>query len=503
MRPRAVPLTAVLAVGLLAAALVASLLHATGDPAASTGEPPAAWVQVPAELGEPHKIHLDPNQCRPGHILRIISENWENRDFPASQRNPKWRSTDVYSPLPGLLDEIEWGRCKDEASVGKASAWSVGGGSVGSTLSCANKDYPQGPSCRSDGTCRILTELQYYYFELDTPAANYGLRVTFDYKAKMPDGALVVGAGDLDAERDAEGKIPIYSDPNLPLPPDTADQWLRGLIANLDHEAVRDKKRVVLVFQYKDDAPSAENYGVFLDNIHVDLKFDPNPCPIESATATPPPTPTRTPPPTNTPVIFPTNTTRPPTRIPVPGYVPLNMKNFQSKDFTPIAPGPSATTTPTSSATPTQTPTITPTPTVTPTRTPIPTPTWTPVPVPDVRIARILYTTWPPTTRLEVATLRNQGTGPQLMDGWRLFDYDNTVNCRFPDGVVIGPDEEYEVRSGKDATDGEVAGIDGFKCSDKFIWDNNEDEGWLFDENNDLIDRYCYDRLGPYWCPVP
>ena len=120
-----------------------------------------------------------------------------------------------------------------------------------------------------------------------------------------------------------------------------------------------------------------------------------------------------------------------------------------------------------------------------------------------MRIFDVMYTSGNPRDRIEVVTLRNLGTGPQLMDDWRVFEKKNTKTCDMPLGVVIGGGEKYEIRSGRDAVDGVVEGIDGFKCNDAFIWDNNEDEAWLFDDMDNVIDRYCYDRDGRYYCPLP
>jgi hypothetical protein len=89
------------------------------------------------------------------------------------------------------------------------------------------------------------------------------------------------------------------------------------------------------------------------------------------------------------------------------------------------------------------------------------------------------------------------------MRGWRLYNQSSYTNCRFPNDVTIPPDGLYEIRSGRDSVDGEVNGIDGFVCSEDFIWSNNEDEGWLYNEINVAVDRYCYDEGGPFYCPLP
>lgn len=115
----------------------------------------------------------------------------------------------------------------------------------------------------------------------------------------------------------------------------------------------------------------------------------------------------------------------------------------------------------------------------------------------------MLPTTGNPRDRREVARLKNVGTAPQPMRGWRLYVESSYKNCSFPDGLVIAPQQFYEVRSGRDAVAGVVDGIDGFVCSEDFLWDNYEDEGWLYNDINTPIDRFCYDPGGPYYCPLP
>lgn len=511
MKARSVRPRTLLLLGLLVAAILISMPHQDLGNVVSAGNEPAAWIHVPDDLGEPLRVSDfpvtagEPQQgCRPGELARIVSESWEYPDFPSNPKNLKWRSRDEDSAVPGFLDYIEWGRCADHASLGEASAWVVGGGTTGSQLSCANKEYPTGPNCRGDGGCSINTVLEYYFLDLRTPKVNYGLRVTLDYKAKMPEGSFLVGAGDLDAERDAEGNVPIYTDPNARLPADTADQWLRGVMVNIDAEEIRNKARVVLVFGYTDPNPNPENWGLFLDNIHLDVKFHENPCPPGSATVTPLPTHTPTATATNTrerPTIEPdTPTPRPPK----PAFVPLSLKSKDLARITPIPTAPTATPTPTRTDTPTvtNTPTATTTPTIPPT--PTLTPTWTPPPRPDVRILSILPTTGNARDRREIATLKNGGTGPQSLDGWRIYAKEAYKNCYIPDGVVLGPQDMYEIRSGRDSVDGVVNGIDGYVCEpDSYIWNNNADEGWLYDQYDTPKDRYCYDEGGPYYCELP
>ncbi len=506
MTNRASRLGGLVLVTALAIALWQSLHLAQSQAGPAWSSEPAAWIELPPDLGQPLQIPMAPEQgCQPGNILRAFSENWERRDFPANPDNPRWRSVDRYASVPGLLDEIEWGRCTDEASLGSASAWSVGGGSSGSQLSCAAKDYPPklGTRCRSDGTCRVQSELQYFTLGLNTPSRNVGVRITMDYKTRMPEGALLVGAGDADAPQDAQGRIPVYSDPDAPITADTGGQWVRGAIFNIVNEAIANKPKVVIVIRYRDDTPLERYYGAFLDNIHVDVLFDPRACPIESPSPTPPPTSTRTPTATATPLVLPTDTPAPPTRPPAPNFLPVNLRDIDAGTLPRIPTAPTATDTPTTTptSTHTHTPTSTSTPTIPPTATL--TPTWTPTPYADVRIKEVIYTSGAGAQRLEWVTLLNRGTMAQPMAGWRVFESKRTNTCYLPAQVVIGPDEMYQIRTGSAAQDGVVNGIDGFRCKDAFIWDNNEDEAWLYDDNNSVVDRYCYDRSGWYFCEIP
>jgi hypothetical protein len=127
------------------------------------------------------------------------------------------------------------------------------------------------------------------------------------------------------------------------------------------------------------------------------------------------------------------------------------------------------------------------------------------VPEPDVRISEILYVYFDtPRKELEWVTLHNFGSGPQLMDSWRLFELGRGYLCRLPAGVVIEPGEDYQVRSGRDALPGVQNGIDGYVCPagvDKLIWDNVKDQAHLINDANNMQDCRGYDpNLGFYDC---
>lgn len=471
--------------------------------------------EVVAELRQ--RAPLVPQQI--ADVSRVLTENFEQSPFPP--RGSKWTISDSCTSLPGQNDVISWGRETAEFTVGGAGLWSVGGGSLGKTLSAANKDYPSSRSGvkQCDG---IRTNL--VVSPLDFANVPNGMRITFDFKAKMPTDALFIGAADLD-KPEPDGSFQLRGPARSEYEADTGGQWHRGKVIELPDSTTRVKK-VILGFVYSDPPPdgrgamSTGNYGVFLDNVHIDALFRANAplIPSPSATDLPTSTPTKTPEasitPTRTRPPLKTDTPVPTRATPTPGkalsFMPLAMKGFARETALPPPTALTATNTPTRTATPTQpTPTPTDTATLEPTETalptdtrpPAPTATRTPIPQPDVRIVEIVYVyTGTPRQELEWVTLKNLGTGPQNMDDWRVFENLRGNTCRIPDGVVIPPDGEYQVRSGNDAKPGVQNGVDGFVCIDKLIWDNSADQAHLFDRNG-LADCRGYDpRIGVYAC---
>ena len=463
------------------------------------------WVEVPADFdpGEPMKIDrpLQGDHCRDGIARFIDSASWESRRFPEGT-DRLWRTFDSHAAVPGLTDEIMWGRADCEASVGEASAWAVGGGTVGGTLNCEDKQDPTdlGPDCRTFGDCRVQTSLQFLTFDaLDVPN---GIRVTFDYKAKLPEGALFrVGIGDFGKRTEAGFPlIKFYDD----FERDTGDEWVGGHVLEFDEAAGIEE--LVITFIYQHDPASTDGYGVFIDNVHGDAKFRPNPplCPS-------PPTPIPTP--TNTPTITPTRisfTPRPKTPTPGPTrettiIMPLAFKNYApppNPTAIPTIPTPTQrppTAIPTDTSTPVPTPSDTPRPsdTATPTRTA----THTPFPEPDVRIDKVFYVS-PGAVNVQRVILRNFGTGEETLTRWSIFARSKSTTCSIPDGVTLGEDEEYYVLAGRDAdeaaamTPGQAVVCDG----DRYIFDQNEDEAQLINHLRRVVDRYCWTIGGAYVC---
>lgn len=501
-------------------------------------------------------LPLSPDQSgcqRGGRQLRADSESFEASVFP--RPGSRFTTADLFSRSPGFLDEIGWGAVNCEASVDSRSLWSVGGGSVGKGYKCTgpSKDYPT----TARGGKGIRTLLRYSALDL-TVSRGVGVRITFDYLAKMPEKALLVGIGDGN-QREQAGQVS-YTGYNY-FQSDTKGEWVRGEITAYANGSeyltpvanLPNKNRVELAFFYTDPPnadqpgatpgagnPTAGMYGVFIDNLHIDVLIDPRPCPIGSPTATEDfsitPTPEFTEEPTET--VRPTRTRRPqptfvfptdpagPTRTPRGrhAFLPFLSRAFnQLIDWTPPPAGKTATRTPIPSDTPPPPPTWTPEPTWTdeptetsvptrtrpPTRVPTPTytprPSATPLPFPQVIIADAIPFT--PGGSFEAIILMNVGTGPQDMTGWFVQGMTNSrARCDLTAGFTLKSLEAYEIRSGRDAAPGmrtndKFGEVNGVVCNRDFLWDNNTDQARLFDNDSIPISSFCWDLQGPYACP--
>lgn len=577
MRPRRSPAPTLTLLGLLGLALtLTGLLRPglwTGDRAAqaspfrwedASGPVQPVMVQLPALEHaaapvlplEQEDLPLSPDQSgcqRGGRQLRADTEGFEAAIFP--RPGGRFSTSDLFSRSPGFLDEIGWGAVNCEASVDSKSLWSVGGGSVGKTLKCAgaSKDYPTA----ARGGKGIRTLLRYSSLDL-TVSRGVGVRITFDYMAKMPEKALLVGIGDGN-QREAAGQVS-YTGYNY-FQADTKNEWVRGEIVAYANGSeyltpvanLPNKNRVELAFFYTDPpnadqpgaTPGAGNptpgmYGVLIDNLHIDILIDPRPCPPGSPTATEDPfaaTPTPEIPEEPTETVRPTRTRRPTVVIPTqppsgPSATPRGRKAFLPflsrafnllVDWTPPPAGKTATRTPIPSATPPPPPTWTPVPTETeePTETPVPTrtrpptrvptPTYTPrpsatfLPYGQVIIADAIPFT--PGGSFEAIVLMNVGTGPQQLEGWFVQGMTNSrARCDLPAGLSLKSLDAYEIRSGRDAAPGKrmnekFGEVEGMVCSRDFLWDNNQDQARLFDEDSLPMSSFCWDLQGPYACP--
>ena len=503
---------------------------------------PVTKVEIPED-------GIDQTGCqRGGRLIRVENgEGFEANPFP--RPGGRFAISDLFSKSPGFLDEVSWGAVACEASLDKKSLWSVGGGSIGKTLKCDGADKQYFTQTRA-GNKGVRTLLRYGVLDLNTNR-GVGVRITFDYKAKMPEKALLVGVGDGN-QRATEGRV-TYTGYNY-FQADTQGEWVRGEIVAYANGSeyltpvagFPNKDKIELAFFYTDPpnadgsappgegSPTAGMYGVFIDNLHIDVLIDPRPCPIGSPTATGEP-PTETPAVTDTPE-DPTDTP-PPTRTRRPTAPPIDVKTptprdrraflpFLSRtfdklvDWTPPPPGKTATRTAIPSAThtpppPPPTETEEPTETAVPTRTrrptAVPTPTYTPrpsatpKPYPQVIIADMIPYLTP--GRFEAVVLMNVGSGPQNLAGWHTVGASRSQKlCDLPPGRTLAGGEAYEIRSGKDARPGirenaKFGPIDGFVCTEDFIWDNNQDQATLFDSDQTPISKFCWDLEGPYICP--
>jgi len=192
------------------------------------------------------------------------------------------------------------------------------------------------------------------------------------------------------------------------------------------------------------------------------------PLATDTPTRTSTPTATWTPVPTLTSTPLPTNTRRPtstatsaPTHTPIPTATPIP-----------------STSTPVPTAAPP------------PTNTPLP-PTATPVPAPDparVVIARIYYDGDVPRVESdEYAEIANQGGMAIDIGGWRLNAGAPGQDYTFP-GFQLQPGQVCRVYT--DERHPEACGFSF--ASDKALWNNKGDCGYLYDATGVQVDEYCY-----------
>lgn len=490
-------------------------------PAAAGGRAETIWVDVDPRLAEREPLRVAAPQrageCLVPNVARFESANWECPGFPGCS-SAKWGTFDALATAPGLTDEIQWGRAQGESTVGNTSdvpgdyaAWSVGGGSLGRTLSAANKDYPGvgGVGCRKQGTdCGIHTALQFNSFEATNVVG--GIRIVFDYKAKLPTNArFFIGVGDFSKRDLSTGRVPLVKVFEAELQRDTGGEWVRGVTLPFPEAATIPE--LLITFEYINNPATTDGYGVFVDNIHLDALFAANPPPCPSP-ATPVPTPTDTPivvTPTKTPIRIPTRTRtptpRPDGKVARLPYV-LRGANPRPANPTVIPTAP----TPTNTATYTPEPTETPEPTWTPraTDTPLPTPTSTrtPQPEPDLIIEKVIYKRLPGGFAVQIVDLFNQGDGAQDTYRWLVTGSVKVppVDCRFSDpNHKIPGGEHFYVLAGTEAD--KQAAVEPYLgrsmiCEDSYIFDQNSDSVLLLTDGRDLKDKYCWYQFGPYEC---
>jgi hypothetical protein len=130
-------------------------------------------------------------------------------------------------------------------------------------------------------------------------------------------------------------------------------------------------------------------------------------------------------------------------------------------------------------------PTFTPTPTPTATATPTPTAT----PQAAVMITHIEADPSGPDIEGEFVTVKNQTGQSVNMTDWTLKDR-TSVTFAFPDNFSLGSGKSVDVWS----KEGTNTSSDLYWGLSSPIWDNVKDCGYLYDEDDDLVDEFCYDR---------
>lgn len=491
---------------------------ALGNAAKPAAPPAPVTVRVdPDSVSNPMRIQAPQQvgECPVAGVARFVSANWECPAFPGCSSS-RWVVYDQFASIRTVTDEIQWGRVEGESTVGftsdKAgsySSWSVGGGSVGKKLSVADKAYPGvgGNPCRPTGACRINTSLQFNSFDASNVVG--GLRIVFDYKAKMPSGSRFFIAIANFAARDDNGNITALKAYESEFQRDTAGEWVRG--TTLAFPEAAGVAELLITFTYINDPATTDGYGIFIDNVHLDALFNANapPCP---SPATPAPTETNTrvaSTKTPTRIVIPTKTKtptpRPDGRKAVIPYV-LRAGQLRPAQPTVVPTAPTGTNTVTPSPEPTETPE--PTWTSRPTDTPQPTPTSTrtPEPEPDLIIERILYKRLPGGFAVQIVDLFNQGTGDQATYRWNVTGTVKVppTDCRFTDpNGKIGGGEHYYILAGTEAD--EQALVEPYLgrsmvCKDEYIFDQNSDRVLLLTDGRDPKDMYCWYQFGPYEC---
>lgn len=508
----------------LAAAPSASSAHNTSSAhhngAARAAEPaaPVVFKVDPDAVSNPMRVNAPAQavECGVPGVVRFVSANWECSNFPRCS-DAHWVSFDQFASIRSVTDEITWGRAAGESTVGTKpddagtyGIWAVGGGSVGKGLVASAKEYPgvNGKPCRTTGACRINTSFQFNSFDATNVVG--GLRVMMDYKTKLPTGArFFVAIADF-SKRDGDGNLTALKSYEAEIQRDTGGDWVRG--ATFLFPEAAGVAEVLITITYINDPATADGYGVFLDNIHLDALFTANapPCP---SPATPAPPATDTPErATATPtrrIVIPTKTRTPTVepnrkiaRLP---YVLRDVVNRPAQaTVVPTAPTPTNTVTLTPEPTETPEPTWTPAPSDTPQPTPTSTPT--PEPVPDVIIDRVTYQKLPGGMAVQIVDLFNQGDGAQQMYRWNVTGTTKipVKDCRFTtQGVTIEAGEHYYVLAGTEAD--KQALVEPYLgrsmiCEDGYIFHQTADIVLLLNEGFDEVDRFCWYQNGPYEC---
>ncbi len=239
----------------------------------------------------------------------VEEQGFEDANFPPEG----WEIFDNISDTSGAGSVNGWSRQICQAWAGDASAWSVGGGSQGSQLTCGG-GFTQAQD----------NELRYTHID----ASNFpeGLQVDFRFWVdwRVQDQGDVINNGFLACVRavpGTDGNCVYFRD--TPENPTPRKRWL-GPSAPLVFKQAANRPDAEVFFRFMDTAPDGAHSGVFIDNVVISgLAEAPTTTPTTVA-----PTATRTPTRTATPGPSLTPTPRPASII----HLPMAMKDADKDD---------------------------------------------------------------------------------------------------------------------------------------------------------------------------
>ena len=86
----------------------------------------------------------------------------------------------------------------------------------------------------------------------------------------------------------------------------------------------------------------------------------------------------------------------------------------------------------------------------------------------------------------EIVTIKNNGSDPVDLSGWKLVSQKGDQSFNFPAGTAIAPGETLKITSGPNAQ----AGSNSLVWTNKNIWNNQGDPGILYDPNRDVVCKF-------------
>jgi len=121
-----------------------------------------------------------------------------------------------------------------------------------------------------------------------------------------------------------------------------------------------------------------------------------------------------------------------------------------------------------------------------------PTPTLTPTPEAKVAITHIEADPSGPDIESEYVAIKNQTSSTVDMTDWTLKDKTST-SFEFPT-YKLAANKEVRVWSRAKTDEDEDSAYDLYWGLTSAIWDNLSDCAYLYDEDGDQVDEFCYDR---------